>query len=76
MNNMREMLNEAIAQVRREIRDAEGTQAIVSPLEYTIDTRFQMWMWGGRLHRVLQGWTLPSSHIKDMWNLWQSVTSM
>jgi hypothetical protein len=31
---------------------------------------------GGRLHLVLQGWILPSTHIKDMWNLWQSVASL
>jgi hypothetical protein len=49
---------------------------MVSSLEYTIDTRFQMWMWGGRLHMVLQGWTLSSTHNKDMWNLWQLVTSL
>jgi hypothetical protein len=41
------MLHEIIAEVRTEILDAAGTQAIPSLLSPSgDDPRFQLWMWG------------------------------
>jgi hypothetical protein len=71
MDNMRQMLHEIIAEVRTEILDAAGTQAIPSLLSPSgDDPRFQLWMWGGKLRMVPEKWTFPSTNVKDTWNLW------
>jgi hypothetical protein len=72
MDNMREMLNTVMAQMRTEIRDAHAAdmQAMPSLIEPPVDPRFQLWTWGGRLHMVPQGWIFPSTNVKDTWNLW------
>jgi hypothetical protein len=72
---MRDVVNAAIAQLRADIRDrqAADTAAAAQPslIPASTDPRFQLWMWGGRMHMVPQGWTLSSSvNVKDTWNLW------
>jgi hypothetical protein len=77
VDNMREMLNAAITQVRGEVRSelqglrVEGAVAADPSLSSSPDPRFQLWLWGGRQHMVPQGWTLSSSiNLKDTWLLW------
>jgi hypothetical protein len=72
---MREMMNATIAQIRTEIRDKQAADtagaAQSSLIPAFLDSRFHLWMWGGRMHMVPQGWTLSSSvNVKDTWNLW------
>jgi hypothetical protein len=72
-DNMKEMLEAVVAQMRREIRDAHAADppALPSLISAPADARFHMWMWGARLHMVPEGWLLPSSpNVKDMWLLW------
>jgi hypothetical protein len=71
MDNMRDMLDTVMAQLRTEMRtQAADTHAMPSLIESSIDSRFQLWGWGGRLHMVPEGWTFPSTNVKDTWNLW------
>ena len=62
-DNMKEMLEAVVAQMRREIRDAHAADppALPSLISAPADARFHMWMWGARLHMVPEGWLLPSS---------------
>ena len=71
-DDMRVMLNGVVAQVRAELRQvhAPETRASVATVDPSVDPRFQLWSWGGRLHMVPQGWLFPSTNIKDTWNLW------
>jgi hypothetical protein len=73
MENMREMLATVVTQLRSEMRevrvDVEASQPSIVPP--SADSRFQMWLWGGRLHMVPAGWSLPSSlSLNDTWHLW------
>ena len=73
MDNMREMLATVGAQLRSEMRevrvDVEAHQPSIVPP--SAESRFQVWTWGGRLHMVPEGWSLPSSlNLKDTWHLW------
>ena len=78
VDNMREMLSAVVAQMRGEMRTeiqglrVEGAVAAEpSLLSSSADPRFQLWMWGSRMHMVPEGWTLPSSiNLKDTWHLW------
>lgn len=73
MDNMKEMLNAMVAQLRSEMREVRVDEASPKPslIPPSSDSRFQLWLWGGRLHMVPEGWTLPSSlSLKDTWHLW------
>jgi hypothetical protein len=74
VEDMRAMLNSVVAQMKAEIRDAHTvmTRESASPalIDPNVDSRFQLWSWGGRLHMVPQGWIFPSTNLKDTWNLW------
>ena len=77
VESMKEMLSTAIAQMRGEMRTelqdlrVGGAMAAASPLSPSSDARYGMWMWGGRMHMVPQGWRLSSSiSLKDTWLLW------
>jgi hypothetical protein len=71
MDNMRDMLDTVITQLRAEIRtQATDTQAMPPLIAPSIDSRFQLWAWGGKLHMVPEGWMFPSTNVKDTWNLW------
>ena len=73
-DDMRVMLNSVVAQVRAELRQVHAAETLASastaPVDPSVDPRFQLWSWGGRLHMVPQGWVFPSTNIKDTWNLW------
>lgn len=73
MDNMRDMLNAVVAQLRTEMRDlhAGDTTALPSLISPPAHSPFDTWSWGGRLHPVPQGWILPSAiNVKDTWHLW------
>ena len=68
MEDMKGMISEVITQVRSEIRELQvgGAPAAAAPAQPSLipssaDSRFQVWMWGGRMHMVPQGWKLPST---------------
>jgi hypothetical protein len=72
------MLSAVVTQMRgemrteiRELRVEGAVAAEPSLLSASSDSRFQTWMWGGRMHMVPEGWTLPFSiNLKDTWHLW------
>jgi hypothetical protein len=74
VDDMRAMLNSVVAQMRAELREVHAVEMLASastaPIDPSVDPRFQLWSWGGRLHMVPQGWVYPSTNIKDTWNLW------
>jgi hypothetical protein len=61
-------------EMRAELREVHAVEMLASaptaPIDPSVDPRFQLWSWGGRLHMVPQGWVYPSTNIKDTWNLW------
>ena len=71
MDNMKDMLDTVITQLRTEIRtQATETHTMPPLIAPSIDSRFQLWAWGGKLHMVPEGWIFPSTNVKDTWNLW------
>jgi hypothetical protein len=77
VDNMKEMLSAAIAQMRGEVRSelqelrVEGAVAAGPSPSSSDDPRFQLWMWGGKQQMVPPGWRLPSPiNLKDTWLLW------
>ena len=77
VDNMKEMLSTAIAQMRGEMRSelqglrVDDAMAPGPSHQFSPDPRFQLWTWGERQHIVPHGWTLPSSiSLKDTWLLW------
>jgi hypothetical protein len=71
MDNMKDMLDMVVTQLRAEIRtQATDTQAMPPLITPSIDSRFQLWAWGGKLRMVPEGWVFPSTNAKDTWNLW------
>ena len=77
VDSMKDMLNTSFTELRGQMRAelqelrVEGAVAAGSSLLPFSNARWGMWMWGGRMHMVPQGWTLPSSiSLKDTWLLW------
>ena len=76
LDDIKSLLNNAVNQMRAELRDAIPTatppssspNALADP---TTDPRFQLWQWGGALHMVPEGWKLPVADVKATWHLWQ-----
>ena len=48
---------------------ARSTAAQARP-DASGDSRFQLWMWGGKLRPVPEGWQLPSTDAMATWRLW------
>jgi hypothetical protein len=72
-DNMRQMLEGVVADMRREIRDVRAAESPALPtiLSAPTDSRFHVWSWGGKMQMVPEGWVLPSStNVKDTWLLW------
>jgi hypothetical protein len=75
IDDIKILLNNAVNQLRTELRDAipATTTSSPSPNQLTdvdADPRFQLWTWKGRMHMVPEGWQLPSTDVKATWNLW------
>jgi hypothetical protein len=71
-DNMREMLDSVLAQFRTELRDVRAAEMQLLPrlVDPPGDDRFERWLWGGKFHMVKEGWTFPSTNLKDTWHLW------
>ena len=77
IDDIKTLLNNAVNQMRAELRDAIPPTAtaasLPSPnqlLDIDADPRFQLWTWKGRMHMVPEGWLFPSTDVKTTWNLW------
>jgi hypothetical protein len=73
LDDLKALLNNAVHQLRTELRDAlpsSHSPAQRSLSDPTLDPRFHLWSWGGRMHMVPQDWLFPSTSVKAMWNLW------
>jgi hypothetical protein len=74
LDDIKVLLNNAVSQVRTELRDALPDQTHSSAshelMDPSSDPRFQLWAWGGKMHMVPEGWRLPSTDVKATWNLW------
>jgi hypothetical protein len=74
IDDIKTLLNNAVNQMRTELRDAIPTTVVSSPIgqltNIDADPRFQLWTWKGRMHMVPEGWQFPSTDVKATWNLW------
>jgi hypothetical protein len=75
IDDIKILLNNAVNQMRSELRDAipSSITSLPSPnlpLDIDADPRFQLWTWKGGMHMVPEGWQLPKTDVKTMWNLW------
>jgi len=76
LDDIKSLLNNAVNQMRAELRDAIPTATTTSSSPNSLtdpaaDPRFQLWQWGGALHMVPEGWKLPVADVKATWHLWQ-----
>lgn len=76
IDDIKTLLNNAVNDMRTELRVAIPTAATSTTLSLTdrvdgdSDPRFQLWLWKGRMHPVPEGWKLPATDVKATWNLW------
>ena len=75
IDDIKILLNNAVNQMRTELRDAIPIATTSSPssnqlTDIDTDPRFQLWTWNGRLHMVPERWQFPSTDVKATWNLW------
>ena len=76
IDDIKILLNNAVNQMRTEMRDAIITtpaapsQSLNQPTDIDADPRFQLWSWKGGWHMVPEGWVFPSVDVKTTWNLW------
>jgi len=66
------LLNNAVDRMRKELHDAlPSVPSAPAPLvDPSLDPRFHLWSWGGRMHMVSADWVFPSTDAKATWNLW------
>ena len=74
LDDIKTLLNNAVSQMRTELRDAIPTATASSSLSSAIaddDPRFSMHPWkDGTLRMVPEGWRLPVVDVKATWHLW------
>jgi hypothetical protein len=76
IDDIKLLLNNAVNQMRTELRDAipaaaTSTSLSLSATDDPTDPRFIMRPWkDGQLHMVPEGWRLPAVDVKATWNLW------
>lgn len=73
LDDMKALLTSAVNQMRGELRSAVPNPGHLPPAplnDPSLDPRFHLWSWGGRMHMVPHGWRFPSTDVKATWNLW------
>jgi hypothetical protein len=74
MDDFKTLLTAAVNEMRAEVRDALPDRVRASApqahADASGDSRFQLWMWGGKLRPVPEGWQLPSTDAMATWRLW------
>lgn len=77
IDDIKTLLNNAVNQMRTELRDAIPSAAAAPlpsttlPVEVDADPRFQLWLWKGKMHMVPEEWRFPVTDVKSTWNAWQ-----
>jgi hypothetical protein len=72
-DDLTSLCNTIISQLKPHSISTTSTQHNVSSFSNTSGSahiEWKLWTWGGKLHMVPQGWTLPSTHIKEIWSMW------
>jgi hypothetical protein len=72
VDNMKEFFNQMMKEMKnmqreKDSKDSEDGETNGSS---TVRTQFNWYTWGGRMHMVPEHFTLPTSNVKDIWNLW------
>jgi hypothetical protein len=75
MDAMREIIDSRFSQMEALLRSGTTTQAAPVSAGAAGQTdvpaqTFMTWTWGGRIHMVPEGFTMPECSVKALWDLW------
>jgi hypothetical protein len=72
MEDMKQFMTKIMEEMKTIHSSDSAAAPVVSNSDVLSDSnpRFNWYLWGGKMHMIPSEWILPTSNVKDIWNLW------